>query len=426
MLKRNKKIALFSLGLLSSISMAVEAGQIEKDNIVVAPTCLLKNVSSYDGLTILSTTPALTLIQTNSAGIDTLIEAKQKRSAAPCGGFMDVTESWNAYQPKKLSVTHRAKSFLNQYASPQVKSLSASQQNNNSSPTSYAIRYENQVNQLLTQINPQDMWSDLTAFSNTSADQFPDRYANSNTGVKAAEWLQNKIKTMAQANNRDDITVYTVATGTRYKQPSVVVKIGHSNEPGIVIGGHMDTLASSWELKPGADDDGSGSMTVMGIARTLITSGMHFKKPIYIIWYSAEEQGLIGSGYVVNDFVQKNIPVDAVLQMDMTGYVNQNDPTIWLITDNTHLDLTAYLESLVKTYVKQPVGRTRCGYACSDHASWSKAGFKAAFPFEAPFGKDDPYIHTAQDTMGVLSLSHMTDYAKLGVAFAVELAEPVA
>ena len=160
-------------------------------------------------------------------------------------------------------------------------------------------------------------------------------------------------------------------------------------------------------------------------AKTLLASNMQFKRPIYFIWYSAEEEGLVGSQYVVAAFKKQNIPVAQVLHMDMTGYANKNDPTLWLIKDYTNADLTSYLETLIKTYVKQPVKYTACGYACSDHATWTQNGFQSAFAFESEFGKDDPYIHTAQDTMSVLSLSHMTDYAKLATAFMVELAEPV-
>ncbi len=46
-------------------------------------------------------------------------------------------------------------------------------------------------------------------------------------------------------------------------------------------------------------------------------------------------------------------------------------------------------------------------------------------PAEAKFENSNPYIHSSQDTMEKLSLEHMTDYAKLGVAFVTELAEPV-
>jgi len=413
MLKKNKKLTFVSL--LLSFSVIAQAASDEK-NVVVLPKCLISDITT--NYKTFSSTNSLSLIETNEAGIDTLITAKNQHRATPCGGFIDVTEAWNKYNSKGIATKSSAKLFLDGYVHPVKHTLTKS-------PITYNIQYPNQVNQLLQTINSQDIWENLAYFSDTSHDHFPDRYAGSNTGLKAAEWLASKVETMAKTNNRADVTVYTVATGTKYKQPSVVVKIGDSNEPGIVIGGHMDTLSGTKELKPGADDDGSGSMTAMEVARILIYSGMHFKKPIYIIWYSAEELGLIGSGYVVKDFINKNIPVDAVLQLDMTGYSHKNDPTIWLITDNVDNNLTNYLETLINSYVKTPVGRTRCGYSCSDHASWNKAGFPAAFPFEADFNKDNPYIHTSQDTMDILSLTHMTNFAKLATAFAVELAEPV-
>lgn len=407
-----KKMAFFSLSLLAAASSAAFSAPNHKQ-IIVAPQCLLNKITNQTYFKVLAKNSGFSLIETNDKGLDQFIKAKHAKSSSPCGGFVNVTHSWST---KVISPAYAA-SFLKKYT--EEKTILDKQH------VSYSIKYPEQVNTLIKQLNPQLIWDDLTEFSNTQENHFPDRYANSNTGVKAANWLKEKIENMAKENHRNDITAYMVDTGERYKQPSLVVKIGSSKEPGVVIGGHMDTLSSDWEVKPGADDDGSGSMTVMGVARTLIQSGMHFKKPIYIIWYSAEEEGLVGSGYVVRDFVKKKIPVSAVLQFDMTGYANQNDPTLWLVTDHVDFDLTNYLDTLIKTYVKQPVGHTKCGYGCSDHASWDNAGFKASFPFEAEFNKDDPYIHTAQDTTSVLSLSHMTDYAKLGIAFAVELAEPV-
>jgi bacterial leucyl aminopeptidase len=213
-----------------------------------------------------------------------------------------------------------------------------------------------------------------------------------------------------------------------------VVKIGNSNEAGIVIGAHIDTLNGQM---PGADDDGSGTVTVLELAKALINSNMQFKKPIYLIWYSAEEEGLIGSSYTEKDFKQQRIGVEAVIQFDMTGFSYQNDPTIWLVKDYTDPELTSFLETLVNTYVKQPVKYTYCGYACSDHATWNKQGYKAAFAYEGEMTatghpspektiKDNPYFHSAMDTMEKLSLTHMTNYAKLGIAFAVELAGPIA
>jgi leucyl aminopeptidase len=413
MLKPSYQFSLLSLSILSSF--AIDAYAIPTNrHVVVAPQCLLNKLSAP--MKTLATQASLTLIETNDQGIDALVEAKTIRSKTPCGGFMDVSDTWNEYTGKFSKESDKASHFLKQYVNTPETARK---------PANYSIRYETTVNQLLKNVQQENIWANLTAFSNTSKGNFPDRYANSDNGVKAAEWLKNKIDVLAKEHNRTDISTYMVAT-MNYKQPSVVVKIGTSNEPGIVIGGHMDTLSSSWGVKPGADDDGSGSMTVMEVARTLITSGVQFKKPIYIMWYAAEELGLYGSKAVVKEFKNKKIPVDSVLQMDMTGYPDKFYPnTIWLVTDYVNPALTDFLESLIKTYVKQPVGRTRCGYACSDHASWTNGGFKAAFPFEASFNNDNPDVHTSQDTIDHLSLSHMTDYAKLGVAFAVELAEPV-
>ena len=109
---------------------------------------------------------------------------------------------------------------------------------------------------------------------------------------------------------------------------------------------------------------------------------MKFKKPIYVIWYAAEEMGLVGSQYVVRDFKKKNIPVAAAIQFDMTGYAPRNDFTMWLMDDFVNPQLTAYMEALIKEYVKRPVQHSRCGYGCSDHASWTQGGVPAAMQLE--------------------------------------------
>ena len=262
------------------------------------------------------------------------------------------------------------------------------------------------------------MWDNLTKFSSSK-----DRYANSDNGVAAASWIKSQVEEIAKAAGRDDVSVYFIDT-PGYKQPSVVAKIGKGSGAGIVVGAHMDTTNSSFERKPGADDDGSGSMTIMESARTILSSGATFKKPVYFIWYSAEELGLIGSKNVVSEFKKKKIPVDAVIHFDMTGYAYKNEKTIWLIDDNVDKNLTAYLEKIITTYTKRPVSYTRCGYGCSDHASWTKGGYTAAMPAESRFEDTNPSLHSSRDTIDKLSIEHMTDYAKIATAFTVEMAEP--
>ncbi len=392
------------ISLLSSFHCAIYAEPASTQHRVVAPKCLLKKINAT--YTTLASSKNLHFIETNDAGIDALIEAKQNQTT-PCGGFMDVTHAWEN-DGKKMNANHNAKSFLAAYETFPKTSLT----------TSYSIKYPTEVATLLKQSNPPYMWTRLQGLSS-----YKDRYSRSDNGVKAAQEIKAEVEAMAKNHGRDDVSTYFVTTGS-YKQPSVVVKIGTSNQPGVVIGAHIDTLSSTFENKPGADDDGSGTVTVLEVARTLLSSGMHFNKPIYLIWYAAEEVGLVGSQYVVDDFKQKNIPVSAVMQFDMTAYAHKNDLTMWLYDDYTNKELTAYVETLINTYVKTPVKHDKCGYACSDHASWTQKGYNASMPFEASFRTDNPDIHTSRDTMEKLSLAHMTNFAKLGLAFAVELAEP--
>lgn len=367
---------------------------------------------------VLASSKKLLLFTVTKKEFQNLLRAKfaQKKG---CGGFMDVTQAW--YEPKPGEVPINAKLFLDSYEMNEEQTLSPK--------IEYKIQYEAQVNAMLKQINPQMMWNNLTTLTN-----YHNRQADSDTGVAASEWIKAQVEKMAKDNNRDDIHVYTIKTGPKhenpnvfipsFKQNSVIAKIGTGDGPGIVLGAHMDTTAMFESRQPGADDDGSGTATALETIRTLIYSGVKFNKPIYFAWYSAEEEGLIGSQYVVAQFKKENIKVDAVLHFDMTGYAYRNDPTMWLVSDHTNKALTSFLETLLKTYVKQPIKYTSCGYACSDHATWTKNGFPAAICFESSMQNMNKSIHSSRDTMEKLSLAHMTDYLKLGVAFAVELAEP--
>jgi len=386
------------------LSQGAFSATTDSSYILVTPDCLINKFDApYQTL---SHNKNFSLIKLNVENFTKLIGVRNSQKTL-CGGFINVTDAYNS---SHFSNENSAL-FLEKYI-PKT-SISKKQFN-------YGINHTKEVNQLLALLNPDEMWKNLTKLSS-----YTDRYANSDTGLGAARWIKSQVEQIAKDNGRTDVTTSIINTGTSYKQPSVVVKIGNSTKPAVVVGAHMDTLSSFWGNMPGADDDGTGSVTVLELARVLLSSSMHFQKPIYLIWYSAEEEGLVGSQYVVAEFKKDNIPVEEVIHFDMTGYTPNNDKTMWLLSDNTDKELTSYLELLINTYIKKPLKYTKCGYACSDHATWTNNGYKAAIAFEAEDGKYNPYIHTSQDTMSQLSLEHMTDFTKLAIAFTGELADPV-
>ncbi len=251
------------------------------------------------------------------------------------------------------------------------------------------------------------------------------RAAYNDYGVKAAEQVKGWMDDLARAYNKteDSFTSYFVPTVARgYQQPSVVAVLG-KNLPGepLVISAHLDTLGQS--RMPGADDDGSGSMVVLEAARVILESKQEFNRPIYFIWYAAEEMGLIGSKQVVNTMKNKNVKVDSVLHFDTVGRrANPKDPTLWFLLDFVNKDFTKYLADLVKTHLSLPVNFTTCEYACSDHASWTLAGFVAGAAAESDFIDINPNLHTADDDATHVNFENLVNFTKLALAYVVDKA----
>lgn len=69
-------------------------------------------------------------------------------------------------------------------------------------------------------------------------------------------------------------------------------------KPLTIIGAHQDSANYLFPLlpAPGADDDGSGSISILEAFRVLATNGFIPKEgPVEFHWYAAEEGGLLGS-----------------------------------------------------------------------------------------------------------------------------------
>lgn len=298
---------------------------------------------------------------------------------------------------------------------PQQLLAQGTQSKKPASGAHYAISHEDAVLQLYKEIDPNKIWQ-----TNQHLTSYINRSATKNTGVAAAVWFKQQFDILAHEYARDDVDSYLVETGKKYIQPSVVTLIGKGNPAdAIVIGAHIDTLDGNM---PGADDDSSGISVAMEMARVLLSAKFKLDRPVYIIAYAAEERGLVGSGYVVRHFLNEKIPVKAVMQLDQAGYrANPKDNTIWLLTDYVDSKLTQFTAKLLTHYVKIPVGYTRCGYACSDHANWSREGFSACYPSATTLDDDNPYIHTAEDKLEIINLEHMVNFTKLGLAFVAEL-----
>lgn len=291
-------------------------------------------------------------------------------------------------------------------------------------PTS--VSHSKTIKKALKKIDTERMYDLLSKFSS-----FYTRYYKLDTGYESARWLERHIDEIVKPAK--NVTVSQVHHDG-WNQYSIIVSIPGITDSKVVVGAHQDSanlLLPNLLKAPGADDDGSGTVTTLEALRILMdyyvdgtfvpynTLEFHF--------YSAEEGGLLGSIDVFSRYHANKETVIAMLQQDMTGYsagmselgVEQH---LGLIMDYTTPSLNEFLKMIIGEYCAIPYHETECGYACSDHASALENGYPASFIIESEFKYSSHYIHSVMDTIDRIDWDHVTEHVKLTLGYAWEMA----
>jgi len=289
--------------------------------------------------------------------------------------------------------------------------------------------HQKELQPLLKNLTKSNMRENLETFTS-----FYTRYYKSDTGRQSSEWLLKKAKGLIKDAGADEYGASAAHFKHSWGQNSVIVTIPGKRNSTVVVGAHQDSInlfLPSILSAPGADDDGSGTVTILEALRVLLTSKDIIKgkgeNTVEFHWYSAEEGGLLGSQAIFSEYEATGRDIKAMLQQDMTGFVQKTldageKERVGVITDFVDPSLTDFIKKIVTEYCDIPYVETKCGYACSDHASASKAGYPSAFVIESDFKYSDNHIHTSDDTIKYLSFDHMLQHARLTLGLVYELA----
>lgn len=294
----------------------------------------------------------------------------------------------------------------------------------------YALDNQATVGRWLPQVQEQRLYDTINHLS-----RYRNRYYASSHGKTSAEWIRDHWQSLA-AGRSDVTTELFTACSTCSTQPSVILTIRGWDLPDevVVLGAHLDSINGSTrndpnQLAPGADDDASGIATLTETLRIALADGWQPRRTVKFMGYAAEEVGLRGSNAIAQSFRASGVNVVSVLQVDMTNYKSGAVTDMKLISDYSNTDLKNFFVTLFDTYLA-PMGLTRsntaCGYACSDHASWTNAGYPAAMMFEAGDpGGSFPYIHTPYDTLATMgeSAQHSVKFTQFALAYLGETAK---
>lgn len=147
----------------------------------------------------------------------------------------------------------------------------------------------------------------------------------------------------------------------------------------IVIGAHIDSVAAG----PGANDNGSGTATMLEIARVMAAAPSLYT--LTFVGFDAEEIGLVGSShYVAQLSEEQRRGMRAMINLDMVGVgsesrVGGSEPMVRLaqsVATRSGLAVTAMGEA-----------------NASDHAPFIRAGVPALFVHRT----SDPNYHSPND-----------------------------
>ena len=243
---------------------------------------------------------------------------------------------------------------------------------------------------------------------------------------------------------------FTVANAYEDAQTQNVVAILEGRDPVlkneyVAVGAHYDHVGvrtgagvTGDKIYNGADDDGSGTVSVLAMAEALSHTPVRPKRSILFIWHAGEERGLWGSQYFTDN---PTVPLSSIiteLNIDMIGRSKRPGDTnvanraltgpdeIYVIGSKMmSTELGELSEAVNKSYLNltfnylydNPKDPNRFFFR-SDHFNYARKGIPIIFYFD---GEHEDY-HKPSDTPDKIDYQKMEKVARTIFVTLLELA----
>ena len=245
--------------------------------------------------------------------------------------------------------------------------------------------------------------------------------------------VASELAALAQAGPVQVRIAMTVAT-TNVRAVNVIADLPGRKKGFVLLGGHLDSVANG----PGINDNGSGSATVLEIARQARRLHIRPKHGLRFGFWGAEELGLIGStSFVASLRTSQRKQILDVINLDMLGspnfgrivYASEGQPPGSL-----------RIERAFRTYFagkRLPIEEENLGGG-SDHASFATVGIpvgglftgadelksaELAQRFGGQAGRSfDSCYHKSCDTVANIDFGILEQLADAAAVVAVRLA----
>lgn len=214
------------------------------------------------------------------------------------------------------------------------------------------------------------------------------------------------------------------------------VNLGAGGQTRLNTGGANPQASASFNHDndaPGANDDGSGTILTMELARVFAESDLEFDATLVFILWAGEEQGLFGSMAHAQNLAAAKVEVTANFNNDIIGNSQGGNGVIDAETvrvyslgpeDSPHRQLARYIQRLAALYVpshriRLMAREDRFGRG-SDHSSFTAFDFPAVVFRES--NENFTRQHNAEDKIEGVDFRYVAQNARVNVAGAASVA----
>jgi Peptidase family M28/PDZ domain/PA domain len=184
----------------------------------------------------------------------------------------------------------------------------------------------------------------------------------------------------------------------------------HSDET-VIIGAHYDHLGrgglgslapGSHEIHNGADDNGSGTVSILELARRFGRRAGTLPRRMVFIAFTGEEEGLVGSAHYIKDPLFPLEKTVAMINLDMVGRLREDNLTVYGVATSNHWK--EWLEPAAKKHHLHVIEKPE-GLGPSDHQSF----YEKKIPVLHFFTGIHPDYHRPTDHWEKINFPGMAD-----------------
>lgn len=221
--------------------------------------------------------------------------------------------------------------------------------------------------------------SEVLGLPSASVDSLEKAMISSRTPVKVAGLKEVKASTDVMRRRVTTRNIMAMIPGGDPSLKDEIIVVGaHYDHLGMGGDGSGSRMPDMHEVHGGADDNASGVASLIAMAQHFSVDANRPGRSILFVAFGAEEMGILGSRYFV-----ANCPVDlksvkAMVNLDMVGRLNIENPVVTISGTGTFTKADSLLDLLA---ISRPfsVKKSPDGYGPSDHAAFYSEGIPVLF-----------------------------------------------